>query len=692
MEQQAAQRLPSLPQLLHRILGAVHDDHLNLQGMAEIVGQDPAIAVRLIDAANSTYFNGASGRACQTLERALLVLGLEAVKTLVITAAIKQFVGSLGTSQRRFMRAYWQRSLTAANFSQVLASLTRYRAPAEAYLCGLLHQIGQLLLLDRHGEAWLALWEEAGSAEDLAELERSHFGTDHCSLGAELLDQWLGGGFMADAIRFQAEPAPAVRDANHLVKIVNTASALSAAAPNDAGYRRASELFGLSATLTQELAERITADVDRLAQSLQIEIGEREDDATARRALAEQLGNLGQLGQCSIDLWRSRSLELLDQAVGRSLRATLGLRQCVLFTVTPDRAMLRGSLQHSEARPRAPTDEADFVVPIEPGRSVVSETLRQRAMLVIDGSAAAVLDRQLLRQCRAQRLHCLPLLAQDEPVGVLVVAGLASEEQPPDNPLVAALCREIAAVVRHHLDDLGAGQLVAANGSEAWRTKIEEAVHEAGNPLSIIRNYLEMLRARLGDDHAAHGELGLIRDEIDRVGDILLRLREVPTSETGRETALDPLLDDTAHLFQQSLFAARSIALKRDAGAPDQAVAEPAHLKQIVINLLKNAAEALPEGGVIELVSESPVMVNGKPRTAITIRDNGPGIPPSVMERLFQPVTSAKGGTHAGLGLSIVKRLVDELGGTIACRSRPGGTSFELLLPSQPRTVGDAAA
>jgi signal transduction histidine kinase len=100
------------------------------------------------------------------------------------------------------------------------------------------------------------------------------------------------------------------------------------------------------------------------------------------------------------------------------------------------------------------------------------------------------------------------------------------------------------------------------------------------------------------------------------------------------------------------------------------------------INLIKNAVEAMEGRGSIAISSCDQVNMDGRPFVEIKVSDSGPGIPEAVMRELFRPVTSAKGRGHAGLGLTIVKRLMDELGGSIACRSAPGGgTRFQLLLP-----------
>src|SRR5690606_3816994 len=124
----------------------------------------------------------------------------------------------------------------------------------------------------------------------------------------------------------------------------------------------------------------------------------------------------------------------------------------------------------------------------------------------------------------------------------------------------AALCQEFAAALRHQQQRLLAATSGAGDDIGQLQQHIREAVHEAGNPLSIIRNYLEMLRLKLGEDHQAHGDLELIKQEIDRVGGILLRLRE-PDEQAGGGGSVDinTLVGELARIFQQSLCATHRI-------------------------------------------------------------------------------------------------------------------------------------
>ncbi len=225
-DSRAMERLPSLPQVLLRILDAIHSEHADYQHIADIVRHDTAMTARLLDIANSSYYGRAKG--CQTIERALLVLGTDTVKTIVITASIKQFFNRFNPHHGPFVKAFWRRSLTSANFAHILANLTGYPAPEEAYLCGLLMDVGQLILLNQYDQRYLDLLAGANDDRTLLEAEHTQFQRSHNDIGADMVDDWQLSGFSGDAVRRHHEPGAQILDAHHLVKIINLASQLSA--------------------------------------------------------------------------------------------------------------------------------------------------------------------------------------------------------------------------------------------------------------------------------------------------------------------------------------------------------------------------------------------------------------------------------------------------------------------------------
>jgi len=112
-------------------------------------------------------------------------------------------------------------------------------------------------------------------------------------------------------------------------------------------------------------------------------------------------------------------------------------------------------------------------------------------------------------------------------------------------------------------------------------------------------------------------------------------------------------------------------------------VSDRDRITQVMSNLVRNAIEAMTDGGALHVATLSGVYRAGRAGVEFSVRDEGPGLPPAVLERLYEPKASSKGGDHAGLGLHITARLVAELEGAIDVRTAPGrGTAFSVFLPN----------
>ncbi|MEJ2201346.1 MAG: ATP-binding protein [Desulfuromonadaceae bacterium] len=170
------------------------------------------------------------------------------------------------------------------------------------------------------------------------------------------------------------------------------------------------------------------------------------------------------------------------------------------------------------------------------------------------------------------------------------------------------------------------------------------------------------------------------------MADLLARMRDVapPAEEEGAILDLNRVIEDLFRLFDKSLFQVRKITaeLDLDKGIPKLSLPAGA-VKQILMNLVKNAAEAMSEGGTLRVSTRDRIYKNGSQYVELQVCDNGPGLPDQILSSLFKPVASTKQ-DHAGLGLAIVKNLLDRLSAEVTCSSATTGTRFQMLLP---RTV-----
>ncbi|TVS17677.1 MAG: sensor histidine kinase [Gammaproteobacteria bacterium] len=293
-----------------------------------------------------------------------------------------------------------------------------------------------------------------------------------------------------------------------------------------------------------------------------------------------------------------------------------------------------------------------------------------------------IIDCQCADRVESRTLLAIPILVP-EPVAVLLTSDAVDRR---DFALVAVHAARWMERIHRFEERL---LHTARNYRNAQERRLREIVHEASNPLSVIHNYLHLLGARLDDESAGKEQLGLIGDEIRRTGEILRSLVESPAAASEREAAsatgitdVNQLVAEVVELLEPTLTEAAGIEVRMVQSPELGAIpVDGQRLRQVVLNLVKNAVEAMTDGGTLEVVVDAGVASVGGGRVEIRVTDSGPGIPPDLLERVFEAGVSVKG-SGRGLGLSIVKRLVEELGGSVFCRSKPGaGTSFVVLLP-----------
>lgn len=211
--------LPTLPAYVFELNSLLAASPVNLRRVGEVIRTDPSLTAQVLRLSNSAFL-GCRERVTK-IEHAVMLVGTERLRTMVLTCSLVEYVGHRVASED--MQSFWQHCFLTAALSERLARALAYAQPEQCYLAGLLHDIGALPLLvvaaaESKGREDLATW---GWGESL-ELEREHFGIDHCEVG-----RWIGVSWNFPPVLFEVmarhhSPREAVHDPQ-LVGLVSAA-------------------------------------------------------------------------------------------------------------------------------------------------------------------------------------------------------------------------------------------------------------------------------------------------------------------------------------------------------------------------------------------------------------------------------------------------------------------------------------
>ncbi|UCV19058.1 sensor histidine kinase [Ferribacterium limneticum] len=213
--------------------------------------------------------------------------------------------------------------------------------------------------------------------------------------------------------------------------------------------------------------------------------------------------------------------------------------------------------------------------------------------------------------------------------------------------------------------------------------------HEINNPIAVIQGNLDVLRDLLGPQaEPVAPEIRLIHEQVQRIRLIVAKLLQFarPQDYVGYLEPTDP-----AQLIQDSLLLVRhllktgNIAIEQHVESTRQIICNKNELQQVVINLLVNAIQAMPEGGVLRITVDDWDEADMPVGIQLYVEDSGPGISKADLEHLFEPFFTAKKPGGNGLGLWVSKNLIERYGGHLTASSAPGaGARFTVWLRCEP--------
>lgn len=770
--------LPTLPAVAVRLLELTTSDRSSAREVIQAVESDQSLSARLL----ALVRRAGLGVNVSTVERAVVLLGFDAVRNLVLSVQIfDTFSHRKERTGARFNRVeFWKHSLAVGCAAKLLAE-ELLKAPAsrpgarrehgrpgqpepyaaelagraayamrcapprpeEAFICGLLHDIGKVVLdacFPKSYDRIVARVDDRAGC--IADAEREAFGLDHALAGSRLASHWKLPAMIAESIWLHHN-SPSITPSRlsfpaH-VRLVQVADRLARhmRIGYSGNYANDEPLGDLIAALglPPDALERISSALPDLLEERAEFIGlgrltSREVyEAALARANAELARSNEALAEANRRLQhRSRCLEAIT-----TLKATIGddpthervacaaagalcsflqveraavvaySRSRDVFSIAASRVPPTGTAAAGQGE-AAPTlaanastpaldivparDAGDLGVAVQSGRSWLPATLLPSPLL---DRVTALLE--------TPPAWCLPLNNQHGFAAILLVSGERPAESDEVLPVMADWIAAWLAIAESSVAARGLNEELAEMGrrllaSQAELTRARSlvmigdmaagAAHELNNPLAVISGRAQLLN-REGADEEVRKSAALIAEHAHRASGMVSELMEFAKPSPPKPTIWDlaALLADIRRAWhEKEMPAATEFRLEIPAGLPPVR-ADADQVRIIFDELIRNALEA------IRGLQAPDLVINCLPDVAdeklvIRVQDNGCGMIPEVLERAFTPFYSHRpAGRGRGLGLSRAARLAEINGGRLRLFSRPGeGTQAILELPA----------
>lgn len=724
---QKSDNLPTLPAILLKLLAACENDDTPTSEIAAIISKDPTLSFKVLKLVNSAYYGFRFS--FKGIDQAVVYLGANTIKNLAITMSVHQvFERKRLQNVRQFdINVFWYNSLMCATLAKRIAQKTGFGNLDEAYLSGLLLDIGRLILISTFPIEHETILAETKDRKNTLWAENQLLAVTHPETGSWLMQKWNMSSTIADAIRYHHEPLDKIKGAFPLVKIIYLANFLC---ENSDDLEQESEINDLLTDLgssdLQEIVEGVDEEVEEIAINLGIRIqkpsevggspaktGARttekaqdtgsiaespyppfvDENDVHEEALQENLTtrikSISLLSTFLENLAQAGDTEEIIAACEQTLSILFNIEKVLFFLTDQNQVLLHGRTSPANSLHQA---SQGLTLTVQESSSLIVKTYHNMAMnyLTDDTAKNNLADQQILTILQSITVLLVPLVVDKKPGGVILL-GLPQPLQSldaGDSKLVQLVAQQVGICV--HLERMKKQQMAELDAERmaAISMTARKVAHEINNPLGIISNYIVAMKLRLADNEQINSELSIIDEEIQRISSLIGQIDMFSKDRVRNleSTDVNATILDVIHLVKSAHFAPAEIVISFLPGddLPRINTSKDA-IKQILINLLKNAAEAMPDGGQITVQTKQPAqeVANGREGIEIVVTDTGPGLPESVIASIYSPFVTTKKNGHSGLGLSIVHKTITDLGGIVSYTSSPrDGTSFSIFLPN----------
>lgn len=690
-------RLPSLPHVLLKLMAMCQEDNTTISDLAGLIEQDPAMTHKILQVASSPAYHHLGQQ--NKLEQSLITLGTHLVRMVVINESVFQNFNNLPAFQHQDLRSFWLHSLKTAIIARKAAWHMGLSNIDEAYLAGLMHDIGRLALLAVVPDLYQGLFYLPDTSE-LCEKEHETLGIDHAEAGAALIRQWEFGTAFAESVAHHHSTRQPNTLPDNLARLIHMSNRLAECAPDDPAIEAIARHYQFPVPITTQIVAETHRDADEAAAHLGLDISDLDTPpeetvqqaapSPVRQQINQELSNLVQTSELGRFFLEHKTETDLQDAALKAASALFFLNSAVLLWQegVPGQykvIAINKTLEQLKGHP---------VAAVSPGWIAESFTHMLPAFAPGLDDLSLTPEKNMARLLGGESWLLLPLAGNSQCPGLIFasVSPQQLEALREDKYRLIYFGRQFVSAWNRLLDEKKTIENKVALAEEKYRQISQQMAHEVNNPLAVIRNYLFVLNKQVDENSQGKKVISILDEEVVRLGKLINEMSDPAYAQKAqsRRTDIKALVQDVITLFHETGFIPDNLQIITHASSAlpeEMPVRSPENLlKQVLVNLIKNAVEAMPDGGSIMITYKGLVEQESTKYYAVSIRDTGPGIPDAILKDLFEPATMTTTITeekdHQGLGLRTVYSLINQIEARIDCQSDAKGTAFNLLIPA----------
>jgi putative nucleotidyltransferase with HDIG domain len=703
---------------------------LSVREITELLSRDPSLSAKVLQVANSSSLG--LKKKVSSINHAAALLGLNALRCITLGVTVFQCFSDHKAewAERMDLDEFWRHSLAVAVAAEMLAVRFGWPNPEEAFLAGLLHDIGKIGLLAIIPQDYVDVVERASSGQkSLIEYESEELSITHTEVGKRITERWGFPDILRNAVWLHHQlPQAGKLDKNDLPGLIYLADHMArrsriGASGNQVFFhddswltekfrfteQELTEFTGDLLIRTQSIAEKLDLPLPTVEVYLKaleeanqkLSRGGLSADQEHRRSLRtiEVLSTVSEIHQMRVH--EDLEVDLLAKAVDL-IRQRFALPWMVIMTHDTSLMTLEGVIS-SDHLGRTQT----FYRSVENGDGHdEAHSMSRKGILdllgetVLSSGKRVNLRDEVCRVLESGQLSAIPIELDQVYRGECLVDTSGSKVVDAETRLSLDTAVEAAFALQERSRLYRRLQREAEDSAEAARREAEAmrqvfhverlasigrlaagAAHEINNPLAVISGKAQILVMDEADAKRSKALQDIV-DQTERISKIISDLMGFarPTQPLVADTHLVGLIDGALQMAHHRFPKSQVVPVVDVSPDIPTIRVDARQIEQVLVNLFVNAIQALGERGTLTIRASHLKSTN---MISVQVIDNGPGIPGPDLPRIFDPFfTTKREGEGTGLGLAVCQRIIQTHGGHIWVTSHVGkGTAFTIQLP-----------